>query len=531
MALITATETLEPSSEIVEYSHEARRYQTDITRIVKVGAPASELRVLIDQCHIWLKTQPHDQHEDLRVSFLLLYNLTETQRKLGVESESVRGLWADCEKLRVQIDSERDAAERKYAELERSSVDEKETALAIEKSLRDHYRQLDEEWRKQYAIVLSECKRLEDDLKNAKYPLPEAPRSFDVRHFYGPENRMDTSGTDGQFIKADKVGDAQLRPQGKDDMFHLSPLPANIPSLPSAILGGFSALAEDDDDVKKVNNKQWNDQRVISHDVPNRPTVEPIPIPTNPHAPRVSSGLAMTIPKTLDLMGSDVSRLPPKAQDVTMGSCSTSPTADHPSRDRHTPSQAKEPKARETSLGRQYLYNEERRARDPGDQRRRFQLHDLLDSPMSSSLPTNSQLQSILSSETSPTRSSPVQQSPQKLSPSNSIASMKSLANNPASLSSSLGQSQSGHHIPLRPPLISHASSAAVQLERERLRAEKEREKERESKREREQERQRERERPSRHAASSNSLRDSTNANHRTGGGNGNGKTKVQIYV
>jgi RING-type zinc-finger len=45
----------------VESLRDAHRYQTDITRIVKQGAPASKLRALIDECHIWLKSQPHDQ--------------------------------------------------------------------------------------------------------------------------------------------------------------------------------------------------------------------------------------------------------------------------------------------------------------------------------------------------------------------------------------------------------------------------------------------------------------------------------------
>lgn len=61
MSLLTAVEQPPPSSDVVEYSHEARKYQSDITRIVKEGAPASELRTLIDNCHIWLKSQPHDQ--------------------------------------------------------------------------------------------------------------------------------------------------------------------------------------------------------------------------------------------------------------------------------------------------------------------------------------------------------------------------------------------------------------------------------------------------------------------------------------
>ena len=42
-------------------AHEARRFQQDITRIVKEGAPASELGKLISRCHLWLKTQAPEQ--------------------------------------------------------------------------------------------------------------------------------------------------------------------------------------------------------------------------------------------------------------------------------------------------------------------------------------------------------------------------------------------------------------------------------------------------------------------------------------
>ena len=64
------------------------------------------------------------------------------------ETEAVRGLREECEALRAQIDTERDAAERKYADLERCSADEKETALAVEKSLREHYEKLNSEWQR-----------------------------------------------------------------------------------------------------------------------------------------------------------------------------------------------------------------------------------------------------------------------------------------------------------------------------------------------------------------------------------------------
>ena len=46
------------------------------------------------------------------------------------------------------MNKERDEAERRYAELQRANANERETAMAIEKSLRDHYSQLETEWRR-----------------------------------------------------------------------------------------------------------------------------------------------------------------------------------------------------------------------------------------------------------------------------------------------------------------------------------------------------------------------------------------------
>lgn len=78
-----------------------------------------------------------------------MYNLTETQRKLATEADTVRTLRTECENLRRQFDTERDAsrklkAERdvtitKYAELEEARADERETARVVEESLRSHY--------------------------------------------------------------------------------------------------------------------------------------------------------------------------------------------------------------------------------------------------------------------------------------------------------------------------------------------------------------------------------------------------------
>ena len=46
------------------------------------------------------------------------------------------------------MDTEHIAAAQKYAELERTCADEKETALAVERSLRDHYEKLNGEWQR-----------------------------------------------------------------------------------------------------------------------------------------------------------------------------------------------------------------------------------------------------------------------------------------------------------------------------------------------------------------------------------------------
>ncbi|KIM81259.1 hypothetical protein PILCRDRAFT_506117 [Piloderma croceum F 1598] len=520
-------------------SRDAYRYQTDITRIVKQGAPASKLRALIDECHIWLKSQPHDQHEDLRVSFLLLYNLTETQRKLATETEAAQGLRVECETLRTQIDTDRDAAEQKYAELERSCADEKETALAVERSLRDHYEKLNGEWQRQYDTVAATCKQLAEELKRAKYPygsLSEVPRSIDMSYFYSASN-MDTSGASEQPMNVDVYGDAKLRKLANEDMFHLSPLPVNIPPLPSAIQG-FSALAEDDDAKDKdtrANSMSYGQKSVVyEHSLP-RASIQPIPIPNKSHVPRVSSGLTITVPETLDLWGSGTPLSFPHGYDVPMGSCSISPVAstEQSIRGRPTPSQCSEIRTGGPSPNRSYHHDgqcEHERERSPIDQRehRRVQLHDLLNSQRSSSLPANSHLQSILSSETRPSASRSyslhsVSQTTVPTNPSPAPTLSTSVKSSPSPVPS---QSHGGHHTtnPIRTaPLISHASSAAIQLERDRLRAEKERESSRERERDcRQQE------------FSSGSLRDTTNAHahaHHWMGNSASGKVKMQVYT
>ena len=87
------------------------------------------------------------QYTPVRVGCLLLHNLLEAQRKLVVQAEQLRETTATRDEIRDRLTSELEAIQHKYDDLKRTSRDEKETALAIEKSLRDHYDQMNNFWK------------------------------------------------------------------------------------------------------------------------------------------------------------------------------------------------------------------------------------------------------------------------------------------------------------------------------------------------------------------------------------------------
>jgi len=87
------------------------------------------------------------QYTPVRVSCLLLHNLLEAQRKLVTQTEQLRETTASHDEIRDRLTSELEAIQVKHEDLERTSRDEKETALAIEKSLREHYDQMNSFWK------------------------------------------------------------------------------------------------------------------------------------------------------------------------------------------------------------------------------------------------------------------------------------------------------------------------------------------------------------------------------------------------
>lgn len=166
-----STRTIEPPSEPVavapEIDNESQRLLDDIARIVKEGGKVNEIRRVIDECRAYYKSQPGNhvrlvcrfsslnvrshmsflQYTPVRVSCLLLHNLLEAQRKLVLQAEQLREITAARNEIRDRLTLELEAAQLKHDDLERTSRDEKETALTIEKSLRDHYDQMNSFWK------------------------------------------------------------------------------------------------------------------------------------------------------------------------------------------------------------------------------------------------------------------------------------------------------------------------------------------------------------------------------------------------
>ncbi|THG96726.1 hypothetical protein EW026_g5155 [Hermanssonia centrifuga] len=118
-----------------------------ITRIVLDGAKASEVRDFIDEVRGWLSTQPAVEHADLRAAYLLLFKYTDLQYKVKEEKAVIAELQQHCEDLKEKIHAERELADVKYQELSQKRMDEMETAMAVERNLRERFDRMDKDWR------------------------------------------------------------------------------------------------------------------------------------------------------------------------------------------------------------------------------------------------------------------------------------------------------------------------------------------------------------------------------------------------
>lgn len=67
--------------------------------------------------------------------------------KFKDSKEIITGLQQDIDELKEKMRTERDNAEARYSELSQKRVSEMETAMAIERSLRDHFDKMNDEWK------------------------------------------------------------------------------------------------------------------------------------------------------------------------------------------------------------------------------------------------------------------------------------------------------------------------------------------------------------------------------------------------
>lgn len=271
---------------------EARTLQNDIARVVKEGAKLPELRRVIEKCRTYYKSQSADQQNPVKVSALLLWNLAESQRHLAemrkdkaaevektrvveiafeeMRREKVAEAERTCEakialeEVRSRLTAELMDRQVKYEELQRIRQDEKDTALAVEKSLREHYDELNAHWRSKFEVTTRENKVLREELTRARIafnPLPDFQRPVEVRYFHAtePKHPEKLGEDDALSIKARAKAKAKAKAIEEEE-FHLSPLTQAIGTWPSAIQS-FRALVDEDDDLKKICSKKESELR------------------------------------------------------------------------------------------------------------------------------------------------------------------------------------------------------------------------------------------------------------------------------
>ncbi|KAH7890475.1 hypothetical protein F5I97DRAFT_35654 [Phlebopus sp. FC_14] len=470
--LPTTEDSIEPSATPPPVNDEGRRLLSDIARVIKEGAKIHEIRGLVGQCRAYYKSLPGDENP-VRISCLLLYHLADSQGKLRMQAEQLREAHAARDEVRERLTSELDAAELKYRELERTSRDEKETALAIEKSLREHYDQMNSYWKSQLQTAERERRSLQEALDKARSSQSIVPpRPVELRPFHTSETRRPS------FNMGDPLPLKKDSPNGKllneDIDFHLSPLAEASAPLASTVQS-LRALSDESDEEDLNKNpgrieeetqvdsemEQSNAETPMAYPLRQPAAVDPITIPSRTPLSRQASSVSMSV--NPDYRPSGISSSRPR-DDVVMNSHPPSPSRRHSS---ERQAMVYGPRPRDSYVREMEL--KDMKPRNPSDQASKDQiatwnivsssvskLHDLLDSPQPSSLHTH-MLQR--SEYPDPTLSRPTSRpsAPSRPSSTQYPSTSTSLAKYP------------DDPIPTdRRPLV-RASDVAMQLEKERL--------------------------------------------------------------
>ncbi|KAG1856340.1 hypothetical protein DFJ58DRAFT_340866 [Suillus subalutaceus] len=591
-----------PESSSPPPDDEARALQNDIARVVKEGAKLPELRRVIEKCRTYYKSQSADQQNPVKVSALLLWNLAESQRHLAemrkdkaAEVEKTRVVEIALEETRLEKVAEAERAceaklvleelrsrltaeivnlQLKYEELQRIRQDEKDTALAVEKSLREHYDELNAHWRSKFEAAMRENKVLREELMRARIvfnPLPDFQRPVEVRYLHATEQKHPEKLVEDDPLSIKARARAKAKAKAiEEEEFHLSPLTQVIGTWPSAIQS-FRALVDEDeiDDLKKTCSRKESESRSDTDEdqTMGDATSQLIPIPRSSLSrqltdPSVSSsvstdnwsGLSRSRPRDIVMSSRDGStsrhhstersitlarsgahspsrRLSREQSTSYMSSRTSSPSRRYSSDRLHGP-RLKDTHSRDSFDGGSRDY--EMRAgdtyepkvkdqfvprqimaaddfRDKDRERLRAQLHDILDSPMASS-----SLKIPMSYNDESPMPPPYPPPPS----SNTIprhTNSSTHVHTPLRRNSTASQSvtptpgpEEGYPATVVQKTLVHASSVAMQQEKERRERERQREQERE-RMERERGRDRDRDRDREREQEWQHLKDTTN--------------------
>ncbi|KAJ8503089.1 hypothetical protein ONZ45_g11157 [Pleurotus djamor] len=237
-----------PEAPSQSADHEARRLQEAIADIANRGASEQHLRNVIDECRTFLSGQPRSSFQDLRVSHRMLAYMCDIRSKLKTEKQVVD----DLHRQIADKEAERKEWEEKFEDLSITSRAAKDTAMAVELSLREHCDRAQAAYQymaDRYKYVVGEWGRLNEELKvlrsgsgvadseykqtaMERYPVPEFP----------------------QLPSRDVGSDTDLELESKASIIHdylISPLPEFTGGLPSSV-GGFTALPDIEEDLHKA---------------------------------------------------------------------------------------------------------------------------------------------------------------------------------------------------------------------------------------------------------------------------------------
>ncbi|KZT03702.1 uncharacterized protein LAESUDRAFT_761794 [Laetiporus sulphureus 93-53] len=368
---------------INESSSHAQQWLKRITRIVREGALASEVSQVLEDVHQWLMTQGPDEHADLRSAHLLLYQYTHLQSKCAKERQALADLQRTCHDIEEQIRLEREAADARYQDLERSRAEEQAAAQAAEKSLRERHDEMDKEWSgliRKYEACLAECRKLSEELQELKRtrhnPLPTPPRLLETRYFYAADRNISSLELlpDADERQKDSTNMIKVQVGNKEDVFRLSPVPPTlpIPSLPTPVFPPLKERSDDqNDDKDKAGERMMTGSYVFG-------STPPIPMKHSIHRAPSSSSLLSRLD---DPMSQSLTR---SILDVHMGSCSCSPSSsilNVSMRERQEPVISRPLDAHRPSVGSMVNSREQEERRE----RACAQLRDLLNDPSPSS--------------------------------------------------------------------------------------------------------------------------------------------------